>query len=98
MAGRDLCETSLVRQGGQSLFVRWVFPGVHQNDGASSNSFTVRLLECETGSVLLKFFDSHAVYIYATADFDHLFVKHLGQPDRQIEQTRARLVADPQQV
>ncbi len=42
MAGGDLREAGLAREFGEAAFVVWVFPGVHQHDGAGADAVGTR--------------------------------------------------------
>ena len=75
-----------------------VFPGVHQHDGTGGDALCSDAGKRTTRGGFIQRFDLLAVDADAADDLDHLFVKHGRQRDRQIEQSRPRLIADAQRV
>ena len=83
----------------QAAFVFGVFPGVHQHDGAGVDAVGVapwRRMARACGFV--ERFDLVAVDADATVDLGDLLIQHRRQGDGEVEQARARLVADAQGV
>jgi hypothetical protein len=76
MAGRDLCKPGLAREFGQALFVRGIFPGVHQHDGAGADAVGDAAAKACRARRLRPGLDLGAVDVDAAADLDHPFVEH----------------------
>ncbi len=98
VAGGDLGEPRLARQLGQALLVRRIFPCVQQNDRAGVDACLARVGEVAARGGFVQRLDFLAVDADAAVDFYHLLVQHGGQGDREVEQARARLVADAERV
>ncbi len=98
VAGRDLGEPGLARQGGQPRLVSGVFPGMQQHDGAGGDAPLPRRREGRAGMRLVQRLDLVAVDAEAAADLHDFLVEQARQGDRQVEQPRPRLVADAQDV
>ena len=98
VAGGDLAEAGIARQFGQTLFMRRIFPGMHQHDGDSPDALGAGSGEGGAGGGFVQRFDLCAVYADPTGDFHHIFIEQAGQGNFQVEQTRPCLVADAQHV
>ena len=98
MAGRDLSKAGGLGQFGQTAFVIWVFPGVHQHDGTGVDAAGLGFRQDGSGLGFVERFDFRAVDTDSALDFDDLFVQHGRQGDGEVEQAGAGLIADPQGV
>ncbi len=78
--------------------MRRVFPRMHQHDRAGDDAIRPRRGERLARRVLVERRDLGPVRADPAADLDHPFVEHGGKPDREVEQPRARLVADPERI
>ncbi len=75
-----------------------VFPGVHQHDGAGGDALAARSRERLARGMFVQRLEFLAVHADAAGDLHHLLVEHRRKHDRQIEQARARLIADPERI
>ncbi len=98
MADRDLGEAGGAGDLGQPHLVRREAVAVHQDDGDGANAAGDHRGEGGKRGGLVERAQHLAVRRHPLVDLDDAGVERLGQDDRQVEQPRPRLMADPQRV
>jgi hypothetical protein len=98
VARRHLAEAGLDGQRGQPLFVGRIFPGMHQDDRDRVDAGSPRLGKGIARRRLVERLHFGPVHADAAGNFDDPLIQQARQRNRQVEQPRARLVADPQRV
>ena len=97
-AARDMLEADPFGKLQESLFVHWIAEAVGEADGQAADALGVQGLECSKGLMFFEGLDHLALGIETFLHLEHGGSELEPGRDGKIEQGRARLVVDMQDI